>query len=161
ATKAENDIFATRTPPLSSPYFLTTPKTNAAGVFRRCAESTFRIVRSIGFIARHLPSPACSLPRDWRSKPAPGLPGQRAHRVPGGQHDRLGVEGPAQFLGDRAPAGRDLEDVLVEPRVVHRVEAVLALVRAPAVLHAPLAGGTVDDVHPGEQHRVGHLGLVV
>src|SRR6266851_924933 len=66
-----------------------------------------------------------------------------------------------QLGRQRGAARRDLEDVLVEPRVVHRVEAVLALVGAPAILHPPLAGGAVEDVHAGEEHGVGHLGLVV
>jgi hypothetical protein len=71
------------------------------------------------------------------------LPGQGAHRVPGRQHDRLRVQRASQLGGQRALAGGDLEDVLAEPGVVHRVEAVLAAVGAPAVLHAPAAGRPV------------------
>lgn len=56
------------TPPLSSPYFLTTPNTNAAGVNRCCAASTRRITRSTGFIAHLLPA-AHGLPRTARAKP--------------------------------------------------------------------------------------------
>src|ERR1017187_8399823 len=53
-TKAEYARLETSTPPLSSPYFLITPKTNAVGVYRRCSASTFLITRSTGFIRAHL-----------------------------------------------------------------------------------------------------------
>src|ERR1035441_2857903 len=53
-TKAEYARLETSTPPLSSPYFLITPKTNAVGVYRRCPASTFLITRSTGFIRAHL-----------------------------------------------------------------------------------------------------------
>src|SRR5215468_9488286 len=58
---------------------------------------------------------------------------------------------PARPAGPRA-ARSDLEDELVEPRVVHRVEAVFALVGAPAVFHPPLARGPVEHVHSGKEH---------
>src|SRR5690349_748842 len=54
-TKAENAMFAASTPPLSSPYFLITPKMNADTRCRCCAVSTRRITRSTGFMRTLLP----------------------------------------------------------------------------------------------------------
>ena len=48
-------MLETSTPPLSSPYFLITPKTNAGGVNRCWVVSTFRSAFSTGFIAPGLP----------------------------------------------------------------------------------------------------------
>src|SRR5262245_5836798 len=88
-------------------------------------------------------------------------PGERTHRIPGGQHDRFffegGMEGPWQI----APACGDFEQILVEPRVVHEVEAFLAVVLSPGILDAPAPRCTVDDVDTGEQHGVRHLRLAV
>src|SRR3569623_2301793 len=66
--------------------------------------------------------------------------GEGPHRVPGGQHDGLLVEGLAQLVGKRAAGDRDLEDVLVEPRVVHGPEAHVGLLGAPRVLDPPAGG---------------------
>src|ERR1700727_2576080 len=85
------------------------------------------------------------------------LPGQGAHRVPGRQHDRLGVQRASQAGRERALAGGDLEDVLAEPGVVHRVEAVLAAVRPPAVLHPPAAGGPPHANAPRDNPRTRSL----
>jgi mannose-6-phosphate isomerase len=43
------------------------------------------------------------------------LAGQRPHRIPGRQHDRLGVERLLQFSRQGVSPGRDLEHVLVKP----------------------------------------------
>ena len=51
-------MFAASTPPLSSPYFLITPKMNAETRWRCCAASTRRITRSTGFMRTVLPSKA-------------------------------------------------------------------------------------------------------
>src|SRR5262249_55480543 len=48
--KQEYARLATSTPPLSSPYFFTTPMTNASGAYRCCLASTHRPARSTGFI---------------------------------------------------------------------------------------------------------------
>jgi hypothetical protein len=66
-----------------------------------------------------LPRGAAGLP-SAKPRPLPdtartGLPGQGAHRVPGRQHDRLGIQSALQASGKHAPAGGDLEDVLAEP----------------------------------------------
>src|ERR1700722_9390939 len=55
-------MLGTSTPPLSSPYFLTTPKTNAGGVNRCWVASTFLSAFSTGFIAPASPFPAIRLP---------------------------------------------------------------------------------------------------
>ena len=57
-TNAEWAMFAASTPPLSSPYFLITPKMNAETRWRCCAASTRRIARSTGFMRTLLPSKA-------------------------------------------------------------------------------------------------------
>src|SRR5580658_6295567 len=75
-TNAEYARLETSTPPLSSPYFFTTPKTNAVGVKRRCVWSTFLSAFSTGFTA-----PA-SLPR--RHAAAHRLGGQTSRRRPVG-----------------------------------------------------------------------------
>ena len=51
ARKEEKARFETRTPPLSSPYFLVTPNAKAAGVERCWVASILRITRSTGFTA--------------------------------------------------------------------------------------------------------------
>src|SRR6185436_15251849 len=97
----------------------------------------------------HLPSP---WPRsrthrkgawDWSA-------GQRAHRIPSGQHDRLVLQGNQQFRWQLVTARGDLEHVLVEPVVVHRPEALVSLLVAPAVLDTPLARAPVDDIDASE-----------
>src|SRR6185312_293258 len=59
-----------RTPPLSSPYFFTTPNTNEVGVNRRCVASSFLIAFSTGFIAPTLLLPAQPLPSEEQGKQA-------------------------------------------------------------------------------------------
>ena len=49
--KLEYARLATSTPPLSSPYFLTTPNTKAVGVKRCWIASILRMTRSTGFTA--------------------------------------------------------------------------------------------------------------
>ena len=51
ARKLEYARLATRTPPLSSPYFLNTPNTKDVGVKRCWVASIRRITRSTGFTA--------------------------------------------------------------------------------------------------------------
>src|SRR5262249_25197492 len=58
ATNAEWARLATSTPPLSSPYFLISPKTNAVTLCRCCTASTRRTAFSTGFIADHHLPPA-------------------------------------------------------------------------------------------------------
>src|SRR5260221_3939065 len=71
-TKPEWARLAASTPPLSSPYFLMTPNTNADAWWRCCAASTRRIARSIAFIGdEHLSSPL-----------TPALPGSAAGKPP-------------------------------------------------------------------------------
>src|SRR5260370_41696904 len=71
-TKPEWARLAASTPPLSFPYFLMTPNTNAGAWGRCCAASTRRIARSIAFIGdEHLSSPL-----------TPALPGSAAGKPP-------------------------------------------------------------------------------
>src|ERR1022692_1808901 len=80
-TKAEYARLETSTPPLSSPYFLITPKTNAVGVCRCCAASTFLITRSTGFIRAHLAvASATAAPHQGGQTRPEGQPGQPASR---------------------------------------------------------------------------------
>src|SRR5215470_4188268 len=68
-TNPEWARLAASTPPLSSPYFLISPKTNAVVLCRCCAASTRRITLSIGFIRTTCLRPARTrLPADAARK---------------------------------------------------------------------------------------------
>src|SRR5260370_20382847 len=99
-TKAEYAKLEARAPPLSSPYFFTTPTTNAVGVYRCCTASIRRIARSTRFIAPASLVPAIALPASEAVK----LTGAAAHCWTAHRHrtyrlaGRAGSEGGV-FLG--------------------------------------------------------------
>src|ERR1700735_5126639 len=137
-TNAEYARFETSTPPLSSPYFLMTPYTNAVGVNRRCVWSTARIARSTGFIGVHPLLPAlfgCPLP--GRPNNTGGSPGSDRVRLVA----NVGDEHVPGGVGDRERGPRAGERHL-------RGDAA-----GPENRHVP-----VPAVHPVAKIRPGHIG---
>ena len=86
-------------------------------------------------------------------EPAPML-GILRPSGPSWQHDGLGLQGGADRLRQAARAHDDLEDVLVEPGVAHRVKALVPELVTPGVLHPPAPWDAVDQVDTGQAHGV-------
>ena len=76
------------------------------------------------------PADGCSRVASARERPSDPTPGVRAGSV---------FEGGLQLGAEALLVDHDLEHVLVEPRAAHRVEALVAVLLAPAVLDPPAA----------------------
>src|SRR6516162_4124427 len=102
-TKAEYARLEANAPPLSSPYFFTTPNTNAEGVPRCCMASSFLITFSTGFIAPTSYNSLVSCPASRRANAASALLRAGVFLEEPGlvcEYDRLHAVAEAEFLED-------------------------------------------------------------
>src|SRR5699024_11283331 len=65
--------------------------------------------------------------------------GQRAHRIPGGKHQRLALQRGTQLLGQMLDVDQHLEHVLIEPGGGHGEVPRLTHLATPTALHPPTA----------------------
>src|SRR5258708_22567957 len=81
------------------------------------------------------------MPGGGRSKPEPRRLRQGAHRVPGGQHDRLGVESLAQFGGGRPAPPPGLGKLPLQTTLRPSGKTLPSPVPAPPLPPPPPSGG--------------------
>ena len=78
----------------------------------------------------------------------------KKHRIPSREEGRLLVKHLQNVGRDKSLLDDETEHIVVEPLVGHDEVALVARVGAPAVLHHPLHGLAVLDVHGDEGHGV-------